>query len=38
VTNILEVEEGLNDDNDDNGIDIIDETIEAPNNNNYHEL
>ncbi len=37
VTNISEAEEGLSDDNDDNGIDIIDEAIEAPNDNNNHE-
>jgi len=37
VTNISKAKEGLNDDNDDNGIDIIDEAIEAPNDNNNHE-
>ncbi len=36
-TNILEVEEGCNDDDDDNDTNIIDEVIEAPNDNDYHE-
>jgi hypothetical protein len=36
-TNILEVEEGHNDDDEDNDTDILDETIEAPNDNDFHE-
>jgi len=35
--NTLEVEEGCNDDDDDNDIDIRDEVIEAPNDSDYHE-
>jgi hypothetical protein len=31
------VEEGCNDDDDDNDIDIRDEVIEAPNDSDYHE-
>jgi hypothetical protein len=31
------VEEGRNDDDDDNDIDIPNETIEAPNDSDYHE-
>jgi hypothetical protein len=37
-TNISKVEEGCNDDDDNNDIDILDETIEAPNDSDYHEL
>ncbi len=39
-TNILEVEEGCNDDDDDdddNDTNILDEAIEAPKDNDYHE-
>ncbi len=31
-------EERRNDDDDDNDIDILDEVIKAPNDNDYHEL
>jgi len=34
---ILEAKDGHNNDDDDNDIDILDETIEAPNDNDYHE-
>jgi len=37
-TYTLKAEEGHNDDDDDNDIEIPDEAIEAPNNNDYHEL
>jgi hypothetical protein len=38
-TNNSKVEEGCNDDDDDdNDIDILEETIEAPNDSDYHEL
>jgi hypothetical protein len=37
-THILEVEEGCNDDDDDNDTYILDEAIDAPNDNDYHEL
>jgi hypothetical protein len=37
-TNISKVEEGCNDDDDNNDTNILDETIEAPNDNDYHEL
>ncbi len=36
-TNILEVEEGCNDDDDDNDTNIPNEVIEAPNDSDYHE-
>jgi hypothetical protein len=36
-TNTSEVEEGCNNDNDDNDINIPDEVIEAPNDSDYHE-
>jgi zona occludens toxin (predicted ATPase) len=38
-TDILEMEEGHNDDDDDddNDINILDEAIEAPNDSDYHE-
>ncbi len=35
--NILKAEDGLNNDDDDNDIDILDEAIEAPNDSDYHE-
>jgi hypothetical protein len=35
-TNTLQAKEGHNDD-DDNDTDILDEAIEAPNGNDYHE-
>jgi hypothetical protein len=34
---ILEAKDGRNNDDDDNDIDIPDEAIEAPNDNDYHE-
>jgi hypothetical protein len=37
-TNISKVEEGCNNDDDDNDTNIFDETIEAPNDSDYHEL
>ncbi len=37
-TNTLEAKEHHNDDDDDNDTNILDETIEAPNDSNYHEL
>ncbi len=38
-TNISEIKEGCNNDNDDddNDIEFLDEEIEAPNDNEYHE-
>ncbi len=36
-TNISRVEEGCIDDDDNNDIDILDETIEVPNDSDYHE-
>jgi len=36
-TYTLEAEEGHNDDDDNNDIDIHDDAIEAPNDNDYHE-
>jgi hypothetical protein len=36
-TNISEVEEGCNNDDDNNDTHILDETMEAPNDNDYHE-
>jgi len=35
--NTSKVEEGCNDDDDDNDTNILDEAIEAPNDNDYHE-
>jgi hypothetical protein len=35
--NILEAEDGRNNYDDDNDIDLLDEAIEAPNDNDYHE-
>jgi hypothetical protein len=35
--NILEAEDGHNNDDDDNDIDILDEAVEAPNDSDYHE-
>jgi hypothetical protein len=37
-TNISEVEERCNDDDDDNDTYILDVAIDAPNDNDYHEL
>jgi hypothetical protein len=36
-TNTSKLEEGCNNDDDDDDIDIPDETIEAPNDSDYHE-
>jgi hypothetical protein len=36
-TNILETKEGRNNDDDDNDIEFLDEAIEVPNDNEYHE-
>jgi hypothetical protein len=35
-TNLSKTEEGCNDDDDDNDINIPNEVIEAPNDNDYH--